>query len=140
VKAAALMWRSLKKAEKWDRRGNIEIVKVMFQKKSRALGTQGDGRRCIDLWGSRLSGDLIIRVCPRPGNRSIPYLFFSPPRLPKGSGPRHRAVRVLNIWSAHDVRKAVNPSEGQIEGESMGLRFALTEKMFENEDTELFLD
>jgi nicotinate dehydrogenase large molybdopterin subunit len=41
-------------------------------------------------------------------------------------------VRVLNIWSAHDVGKAVNPMnvEGQIEGGvQMGLGFALTEEI-----------
>ena len=41
-------------------------------------------------------------------------------------------VRVLNIWAAHDVGKAVNPMnvEGQIEGGvQMGLGFALTEEI-----------
>ena len=41
-------------------------------------------------------------------------------------------VKVLNIWSAHDVGKAINPKsiEGQIEGGiQMGLGFALTEEI-----------
>jgi CO/xanthine dehydrogenase Mo-binding subunit len=41
-------------------------------------------------------------------------------------------VNVLNIWSAHDVGKAVNPKqvEGQIEGGiQMGLGFALSEEI-----------
>ena len=41
-------------------------------------------------------------------------------------------VKVLNMWSAHDVGKAINPInvEGQIEGGiQMGLGFALTEEI-----------
>jgi CO/xanthine dehydrogenase Mo-binding subunit len=46
--------------------------------------------------------------------------------------PETGLVTVLNIWSAHDVGKAVNPCnvEGQIEGGvQMGLGFALTEEI-----------
>lgn len=46
--------------------------------------------------------------------------------------PRTGLVKVLNIWAAHDVGKAVNPTnvEGQIEGGiHMGLGFGLTEEI-----------
>ena len=50
--------------------------------------------------------------------------------------PETGLVKVLNIWSAHDVGKAVNPRciEGQIEGGiQMGLGFALTEEIVLNQ-------
>ena len=46
--------------------------------------------------------------------------------------PETGSVKVLNIWAAHDVGKAVNPTnvEGQIEGGvQMGLGFGLTEEI-----------
>jgi CO/xanthine dehydrogenase Mo-binding subunit len=46
--------------------------------------------------------------------------------------PATGKVNVLNIWSAHDVGKAVNPInvEGQVEGGvQMGLGFALSEEI-----------
>jgi CO/xanthine dehydrogenase Mo-binding subunit len=49
--------------------------------------------------------------------------------------PETGLIEVLNIWSAHDVGKAVNPInvEGQIEGGiQMGLGFALSEEIVLN--------
>jgi CO/xanthine dehydrogenase Mo-binding subunit len=60
--------------------------------------------------------------------------------------PETGQVKVLNMWAAHDVGKAINPMniEGQIEGGiSMGLGFALTEEIVCENGTTLnpsFLD
>jgi CO/xanthine dehydrogenase Mo-binding subunit len=60
--------------------------------------------------------------------------------------PGTGSVKVLNIWAAHDVGKAVNPTnvEGQIEGGvHMGLGFGLTEEIVREKGNTLnpsFLD
>ncbi len=62
----------------------------------------------------------------------IPIYTFATQLAEVEVDPATGKVNVLNIWSAHDVGKAVNPInvEGQVEGGvQMGLGFALSEEI-----------
>lgn len=70
---------------------------------------------------------------PETGQTPVVDLFLFGTQVAEVEvNPETGLVKVLNVWAAHDVGKAVNPVniEGQIEGGiQMGLGFALTEEI-----------
>ena len=74
-----------------------------------------------------------VPLDPETGQSHVVDLFLFATQIAEVEvDPDTGLVRVLNIWSAHDVGKAVNPMnvEGQIEGGiQMGLGFGLTEEI-----------
>jgi carbon-monoxide dehydrogenase large subunit len=74
-----------------------------------------------------------VPLDPETGQSHVVDLFLFATQIAEVEVDRDTGlVKVLNIWSAHDVGKAINPTnvEGQIEGGiQMGLGFALTEEI-----------
>jgi CO/xanthine dehydrogenase Mo-binding subunit len=74
-----------------------------------------------------------VPLDPETGQSHVVDLFLFATQIAEIEvDPDTGLVKVLNMWCAHDVGKAVNPVnvEGQIEGGiQMGLGFALTEEI-----------
>jgi len=74
-----------------------------------------------------------VPMDPETGQGHVVDLYLFATQLAEVEvDPETGLVKVLNVWSAHDVGKAINPSnlEGQVEGGiQMGLGFALTEEI-----------
>ena len=74
-----------------------------------------------------------VHMDPETGQGHVVDMYLFATQLAEVEvDPQTGRVEVLNIWSAHDVGKAVNPRnvEGQIEGGVlMGLGFALSEEI-----------
>ncbi len=145
VKAAAADVKSqlLRRAsEKWGiEEGKIEIIrgeifekgnpeplgklKEMVAEMHRPLGITINGKGSYHTTG--------VPLDPETGQSHVVDLFLFATQIAEVKvDPDTGLVRVLNIWSAHDVGKAVNPInvEGQIEGGiQMGLGFGLTEEI-----------
>jgi CO/xanthine dehydrogenase Mo-binding subunit len=109
-------------------KGNPESLgnlKEMVGEMHRPLGITIIGRGSYHTTG--------VPLDPETGQSHVVDLFLFATQIAEVEvDPGTGLVRVLNIWSAHDVGKAVNPMhvEGQIEGGiQMGLGFALTEEI-----------
>jgi CO/xanthine dehydrogenase Mo-binding subunit len=159
VKAAAADARDQileRAAEKWRiEPGGLEIVQgEVFEKRNpEPLGNLKDlimemhrplGLTIIGKGSYHTTG---VPLDPETGQSHVVDLFLFATQIAEIEvDPDTGLVKVLNIWSAHDVGKAVHPInvEGQIEGGiQMGLGFALTEEIIREEGKTLnpsFLD
>jgi CO/xanthine dehydrogenase Mo-binding subunit len=129
-------------AQKWKKEaGSLEIAggKVFEKGNPESLGDLRDlvaemhrpmGLTVIGKGSYHTTG---VPLDPETGLSHVVDLFLFGTHVAEVEvDPVTGCVRVLNIWAAHDVGKAVNPMnvEGQIEGGvQMGLGFALTEEI-----------
>lgn len=83
--------------------------------------------------GSGTYHSTAVPMDPQTGQGHVVDIYLFATQLAEVEvDPETGLVKVLNIWSAHDVGRAINPQniEGQIEGGiQMGLGFALTEEI-----------
>ena len=129
-------------AEKWGiEEGNIEFAKGdVFEKgnpeplgKLKEMVAEMHRPFGITIIGKGSYHTTGVPLDPETGQSHVVDLFLFATQIAEVEvDPETGLVRVLNIWSAHDVGKAVNPMnvEGQIEGGiQMGLGFGLTEEI-----------
>ncbi len=129
-------------AQKWKiEAGRLEIVggKIFEKGNPESLGNLGDliaemhrpmGLTVIGKGSYHTTG---VPLDPETGqSHNVDLFLFATHVAEVEVDPVTGCVKVLNIWAAHDVGKAVNPRnvEGQIEGGiQMGLGFGLTEEI-----------